>query len=180
MSGMRLDANASGSDAFTYTLSDGHGGSDTAVVTMTITPVNDTPVALNDTATVMDGPAVAIPVMANDVDADGNMLRISAVTQGSRGTVTITGGGTGLTYDPKPLAAGADTFTYTIHDGHGRTDTGTVSVTVTRDAVAPTITTTTESLPGQTIGTSTVRARVSWAGYDTRGGRSTTTTSRSA
>ena len=160
------DANVSGSDVFTYTLSDGHGGSDTGTVTMTITPVNDAPAATNDSATVMDGPAVAIAVMANDVDVDGNTLRISTVTQGSRGTVAITGGGTGLTYDPKPLSAGADAFSYTIHDGHGRMDTASVSITVARDAVAPTITTTSESLPGQTIGSSTVRARVVWAGSD--------------
>ncbi len=160
------DANAFGSDALTYTLSDGHGGTDTAAVTMTITPINDAPLANNDAATIMDGPAVAIPVLANDVDVDADSIRISTVTRGSRGKVAITGGGSGLTYDPNPLATGNDVFSYTIHDGHGRTDMATVSVTVSRDAVAPTITTTTESLPGQTIGTSTVRTRVTWAGSD--------------
>ena len=123
------DANAFGRDTFAYAVSDGHGATDTATVSITITPVNDAPVANNDSATVMDGPAVTIPVMANDNDVDADSLRISTVTQGTRGTVAITGGGTGLTYDPSPLAAGSDTFTYTIHDGHGRTDVATVNVT---------------------------------------------------
>jgi VCBS repeat-containing protein len=160
------DANTWGIDTFNYTVSDGHGGTDTATVTINVTPVNDAPVAVNDVASVMDGPAVAIPVLANDKDVDGDPLRISGATGGTRGTVAITGGGTGLTYDPNPLASGSDTFTYTIHDGHGRTDTATVTVSLSRDAVPPTITATTESLPGQTIGATTFRAKVSWAAAD--------------
>ena len=159
-------ANATGAETLTYTIFDGHGAITTATVTISITPVNDSPVALDDAAALTDGPAVAIPVLSNDTDVDGDTLRISAVTSGARGTVTITGGGTGLTYDPHPLASGLDTFTYTIHDGHGRTDTATVAVAVSPDAVPPTITATTESLPGQTLGTSTVRTKVSWAATD--------------
>jgi hypothetical protein len=57
-------------------------------------------------------------------------------------------------------ASGPDTFTYTIQDGHGGSDTGTVTVTVARDPTPPTITATTERLPGQMIGDTTVRARL--------------------
>ena len=129
-------ANAYGTDTFTYTVSDGHAGIDTATVTITIAPIADSPVAADDSAFIPDGPALAIPVLVNDTDADGDTVLISAATQGTRGSVAITGGGTGLTYDPNPLASGPDTFTYTIQDGHGGTDTATVTVTVARDPIA--------------------------------------------
>jgi lipopolysaccharide export system protein LptA len=130
------NANANGSDSFTYTISDGHGGTDTATVAVTITPVNDPPNAVNDGSSVglgawIGGGATVLPVLANDTSApDGpEVLVITAVTQGSLGTIGITGGGTGLTYTPGS-ATGTDTFTYTIEDGHGGTDTATAQVTV--------------------------------------------------
>ena len=71
--------------------------------------------------------------MANDTDTDGGPKSVASVTQPANGTVVITGGGTGLTYQPDPnycnsQAGGApDTFTYTLNGG----DSATVSVTVT-------------------------------------------------
>ena len=69
-------------------------------------------------------------VLAGDTDVDGDTLTITAVTQGSKGAVVITGGGTGLTYRPFSNLSGMDTFTYTISDGHGETDTATVTMTI--------------------------------------------------
>ena len=54
-------ANAHGTDTFTYAVSDGHGGTDTATVTVVITSVNDSPVAIDDAVTVADGPAAYHP-----------------------------------------------------------------------------------------------------------------------
>mgnify|MGYP003311649521 CR=1 FL=1 len=48
------NADFNGSDTFTYIISDGNGGSDTAMVTVTVNPVNDAPVAEDDTATTDD------------------------------------------------------------------------------------------------------------------------------
>jgi len=117
-------------DTFTYTL---NGGS-TASVSMTVTCVDDAPVAVDDTATVLeDDPATAVDVLANDTDVDGGPRTIASVTQPAHGTVVITGGGTGLTYRPAadycndPGAEPDDTFTYTLDGG----STGTVSITVT-------------------------------------------------
>jgi VCBS repeat-containing protein len=64
------NANFHGTDRFTYTLSDGAGGSDTATVTVTVTPVNDAPDAVNDSASTAEDTPVTIPVLANDSDID--------------------------------------------------------------------------------------------------------------
>ncbi|HWJ81682.1 MAG TPA: Ig-like domain-containing protein [Nocardioides sp.] len=119
-------------DTFTYTLTP--GGS-SATVTMTVNCVDDAPVAVNDTKTVTeDDPATAVNVLANDTDVDGGPISITSVTQPANGTVVITGGGTGLTYQPNPNYCNdppgttPDTFTYTLTPGGS---TATVSVTVT-------------------------------------------------
>ncbi|MGH9459365.1 MAG: beta strand repeat-containing protein [Thermoanaerobaculia bacterium] len=132
-----------GADGFTYTISDGNGGSDTATVTVTVTNVNDDPAAVDDAATVAeDSGATAIDVLANDTAAPdtGETLTITAVTQGANGTVVITGGGIGLTYQPDADFFGADTFTYTIGDGNGGTATATVTMTVPNTNDAPAFT----------------------------------------
>ena len=72
--------NFNGADTFTYTLSDGRGGTATATVTVTVNPVNDVPVAVNDIVDVTSGSTIAIPVLANDTDIDGDTLTVSAVT----------------------------------------------------------------------------------------------------
>ncbi len=115
-------------DNFTYTL---NGGS-TATVAVTVTCVDDNPVAVNDSATVAeDSGATAINVLANDTDLDGGPKTIQSVTQPTNGTVVITGGGTGLTYQPNPNycngGSPTDNFTYTLNGG----STATVAVTVT-------------------------------------------------
>jgi VCBS repeat-containing protein len=60
------DADFNGSDSFTYTVNDGAGTSTVATVTLTVTAVNDAPVALADTATVLAGESVLIAVLASD------------------------------------------------------------------------------------------------------------------
>ncbi len=123
-------------DTFTYTL---NGGS-IATVAMTVTCVDDSPVAVNDAATVAeDDPATAVDVLANDTDVDGGPQSITAVTQPANGTVAITGGGTGLTYKPDADYCNTptppfDTFTYTLAPGGS---TATVSITVTCGDDAP-------------------------------------------
>lgn len=135
------DPDANGSDSFGYTLSDGNGGTDTATVAVTITPVNDDPTAAGDAKTLLeDAAATAIDVRANDSIAPdtGETLSISSTTTASKGTVAITGGGTGLTYTPNLNQNGAESFTYTVIDGNGGTDSATVDVTITAVNDAPT------------------------------------------
>ncbi|HEY7131193.1 MAG TPA: Ig-like domain-containing protein [Candidatus Limnocylindrales bacterium] len=138
--------NANGADSITYTVSDGHGRTASASVALSITSVNDPPTAGDDGVptpfTVYGGAGPrALAVLANDTtlpDASEN-LRIVSVTNGSRGTVAITGGGTGLTYAPNAAASGLDSFTYTISDGHGATDVATVHVRVIDDHTPPAV-----------------------------------------
>ncbi len=133
------NTNFSGTDTFTYTISDGNGGTDTATVNITVSGVNDPPTANDDTATTNEDTPVAIDVRANDTDADvGQTLSVIGVTQGGFGSVTITGGGTGVTYTPALNQSGTDTFSYTISDGNGGTDTAVVTVTVNAVNDAPT------------------------------------------
>ncbi len=120
-----------GSDTFTYTISDGNGGSDFATVMVTINAVPDDPVANDDTATTNEDTPVNIDVLANDFypdDGDNSNLSVSTITQGSSGTVT--NNGTDVTYTPNTGFIGQDSFTYTVTDETARTASGMVTVTV--------------------------------------------------
>jgi VCBS repeat-containing protein len=116
-------------DTFGYTL---NGGS-SATVSVKVECVDDPPTAVNDSATVEeDSGATAIPVLANDTDIDGGPKSIESVTQPANGSVVITGGGSGLTYEPdpnycnEPPGTTPDTFEYTLNGG----SKGTVAVKV--------------------------------------------------
>jgi large repetitive protein len=164
--------NAFGIDTFTYTITDGTLTS-TATVTVDIGGTNDPPIAGNDNLSVAEGAgATVLDVLANDSDPDGNTLQIITRTSGAHGVVTITGPGTGLTYNPTGNYHGTDTFTYTLSDGNGGTDTATVRVTVIQDATAPTVTTPYQQFILQTAGSSTTKIRVTWSGADSGSGLS--------
>ena len=83
-----------GIDTFTYTISDGRGGTDSATVTVTINPIADSPVAADDAdSTTVDTP-VTIDVLANDSDPDGDVVSIVSVGPASNGTAIDNGDGT--------------------------------------------------------------------------------------
>jgi ELWxxDGT repeat protein len=90
------------------------------------------PVAVGDAAAVVeDAGATAVPVLANDTDADGGPKSVASVTQPANGEVAITGGGSGVTYRPDPDycndGVATDDFTYALSPGG---DTATVAVRV--------------------------------------------------
>ena len=125
-----------GTATVSYTAADLDGASDTATVTITVTPVNDAPVAGDDAENVgEDSSGATLDVLADDTDVDSNPLTVTAVdTTGTTGVVT--NNGTDVTYDPNGafefLPAGetaTDSFTYTVSDGT-LTDVATVTVTV--------------------------------------------------
>lgn len=123
-----------GADAFTYTVSDGKGGTDIGTVNITVNHVNHAPVANNDSvATVQDTPVTTANVLSNDTDSDGDTLSVSAFTQAAHGAVVNNNNGT-FKYTPVTGWYGTDAFTYTVSDGHGGTAVGTVNVTVAQAA----------------------------------------------
>ena len=104
-----------------------NGGSQ-AVVSINVTCIDDPPLAVNDSDTVIeDAPATAIDVLANDGDMDGGPKTVIGRTNGAHGAVAILGAGAGLTYAPAADYCGPDSFTYTLNGG----STATVSITVT-------------------------------------------------
>lgn len=118
----------SGTDLFTYTVSDSRGGTDTATVSVTV-EANLPPTAADDSATTTEGQPVVVNVLGNDSDPNGDTLTINSFTQPGDGTVEQAGAGA-LRYTPDGGFTGGDSFNYTISDGHGGTDSATVNVTV--------------------------------------------------
>jgi len=124
------DPNFNGSDSFTYTISDGNGSTDTAIVAITITAVNDAPVAMDDSATSLEDISIIIDVLANDIDVDGSSLSIASVTDPPNGTAVVNPNST-VTYTPESNFNGTDSFTYIITDGLINSNIATVNITVT-------------------------------------------------
>jgi len=129
------DPGYSGTDIFTYTISDGKGGTSTARVTVLIAPVNDLPSAQDDSANTDEETLVVIPILSNDSDPDGDFLLIESFTQPQNGSVLNSR--TTLSYIPNPGFQGIDTFTYAVSDGNGGSDHATVTVSVAEVNDAP-------------------------------------------
>jgi Ca2+-binding RTX toxin-like protein len=132
-------SNYNGPASFTYTISDGHGGTSTATVNVTVAAVNDSPVgASNSVSATEDTPLVmtAASLLANDSDVDGDSLTITGVGNATNGTVALNGGN--VVFTPAANYNGLASFTYTVSDGHGGTSTATVNVTVAAVNDAPT------------------------------------------
>ena len=118
-----------GADGFTYKANDGTSDSNVATVNLTVMPVNDIPDAANDAAATNEDAPVNINILANDTDADGDSLTVSAVSQGAHGLVVVNGNGS-VSYAPAANFFGSDSFTYTVSDGQGGTDNASVNVTI--------------------------------------------------
>lgn len=129
--------NFRGVDRVAFTVSDGHGGTATATILVTVT--NQAPHAVEAVATVAanSGPtAIAVLVGASDPEADS--LQVVAVTTPAHGTATVSSDGTQILYRPAAGYSGSDAFSYTISDGQGGTAQANVTITV-KPAPAPTM-----------------------------------------
>ncbi|HEX8296047.1 MAG TPA: Ig-like domain-containing protein [Chthoniobacteraceae bacterium] len=122
--------NFTGAATISYAISDGFDGTASSIATITVTSVNDEPIATNDTATTPENRPVEVDVLANDSDPEGNPLTVTTATvvDGS-GTVVITSSGT-IEFTPAPGFTGVATVIYTISDGQGGTAAATVSIQV--------------------------------------------------
>ncbi|EIZ1550838.1 tandem-95 repeat protein [Vibrio parahaemolyticus] len=128
--------NFNGEATITYIVTDGDL-TDEANVTVTVTPVNDSPVAVDDTVSTQEDTVVTIDVLPNDSDVDGDKLSIqSASVPEAQGKVEIVEGK--LVFTPAENFNGDAEITYTVTDGQ-LTDEAKVTVTVNPVNDAPTI-----------------------------------------
>ena len=124
-------AGFAGTGSFTYTISDGHGGTASGSATVVVlAPPNQPPAANPDSATTAAGVPVTISVLANDSDPNGDPLIVAAVSNAVGGSAAINAANT-VTFTPAAGFSGAGSFTYTISDGKGGTASTSVTVTVT-------------------------------------------------
>lgn len=131
-------AGFSGTDTFTYTITDGTS-SDTATVTIDVRqppPPNNLPIAANDTFTITQGTTVPIDVLANDRDPDGDSLTLVSFTNPNSGG-TLTRNGNTLTYTPPANFIGNDGFQYIVQDSQGGRSTGGVFIAVLQAGTPP-------------------------------------------
>ncbi|MFZ2307257.1 MAG: Calx-beta domain-containing protein, partial [Rhodoferax sp.] len=120
----------------TYTMTDG-SNNDTSTLSISVTPVNDAPVAVHDTASTMTGSPVTLPsttLLINDSDVDGDPLTLFSVQDANHGSVAMVG--SDVVFTPTAGYTGAASFSYTISDGQGGTSTATVDVNVNAAPVA--------------------------------------------
>jgi Bacterial Ig domain len=122
----------SGSDSFTYTISDGRGG--TATATVTVSSSNSNPIAAQDNVTTSRGIAVTFDPRLNDSDPNGDPISITSITAPANGAATLNGNQT-VTYTPITGFVGGDGLTYALSDGRGGTATGRISIEVTPNAL---------------------------------------------
>ncbi len=140
--GFTYTPNASfvGQEVFTYQVSDGQAVSNVASVRINVqTVLGSAPVAVDDTYTVTSGQTLQVAassgVLANDTDADQDVLSAAVLTDPSNGVVTVLTTGQ-FVYTPTTGFSGVDSFGYQVSDGQ-LTDMGTVTITVDPTNVAP-------------------------------------------
>src|SRR5207237_1213794 len=120
-------------DSCTFKANDGTLNSTVATVTLTVTPVNDAPVATAQSVTTNQDTAKAMTLTATDVD--GDTLTYAVVTAPTHGT--LSGVAPNLTYTPAAGYNGPDSFTFKANDGTVDSAAATVSLTVVHVNHAP-------------------------------------------
>uniref|UniRef100_UPI00404AAE43 Ig-like domain-containing protein n=1 Tax=Fulvivirga sp. TaxID=1931237 RepID=UPI00404AAE43 len=128
-------ANYNGTSTINYTVNDNLGAkSNVAKVTIVVTPVNDPPVAVDDSGTVLAGGTLNSSVSGNDTDVDNTLAQltftlVSGGTAAMNGTLTFNANGT-YSFVPNTNFSGTVTFTYKVCDPGSLCDEATVTITV--------------------------------------------------
>ena len=123
------NADYAGVDSFTYTVSDGRGGTASANVSVNVTPQADAPRPRDDSAVTVINESVVVEVLGNDLEVDGQALTVSSVTRPASGTAAIQSGGR-IQYVPNAGYQGTDSFEYTVTDTTGLSASARVTVAV--------------------------------------------------
>lgn len=131
------EANFNGNDLLSYTIQDPDGGTSDANVSITVNPVNDIPVAVDDNIILDEDSNATFNVLGNDSDEDNDTLQVTAVTQPNNGNISYDANGS-MTYIPNANFNGSDSVIYTVSDGTAETN-ATVNFTVLPQNDAPVI-----------------------------------------
>jgi hypothetical protein len=128
------NTNYNGLDSFTFITTDGIGFSNEATISITVTAVNDAPVANDVSGSTNENRSIQLSITLDATDVDGDDLTYSIVSGVSNGTTSISG--STLTYTPDTNWNGTDTFTYKANDGllDSNTASGTITVSEVNDA----------------------------------------------
>src|SRR5439155_325434 len=108
-------------------------------VSITVTAVNDAPVAVADSYSTNEGTALTVAaagVLANDTDVDGDALTAVLVAWTSHGALILNANGS-FSYTPNAKYIGSDSFTYKANDGTADSNVVTVAITITAVNDAP-------------------------------------------
>ena len=127
---------ASGTDTFTYVVEDRFGAQSTGTVRVGVaqsSPLNVAPVATDDLVVAKPGRTVAVDVLSNDLDTDGDTLSLEGDPVSSDPSLGVSTRAGRLVLN-LPDKEGNHSVAYTVSDGRGGTDTGTVTVQVSKDA----------------------------------------------
>jgi VCBS repeat-containing protein len=149
------NANFHGNDSFTFRANDGTSDSKLATLTITVTPVNDAPTAIDAAAGTDEDTTLAGTLLGADVD--GDTLSFALIGTAQNGTVTVNPNGS-YSYTPNANFHGTDSFTFRANDGTENSNTATVAITVNPVNDAPTLSPATFTLPenspnGTSVGT---------------------------
>ena len=133
--------NFNGEDAFSYQIINELGRTDTAVVAITINPINDAPNALNNTYNISNDGTLTVSapgLLGNDSDVDLDELRVDVapVNEPLRGQLTLFADGS-FEYQGEPNMQGEDSFQYKVIDNQGGEATATVFIVSTNTNSAP-------------------------------------------
>jgi gliding motility-associated-like protein len=133
------NANFYGEDQFRYQVCDSTSLCGNALVEISVTPVNDAPVATNDYDKTVGQPSITTNVAGNDTDIDDNLdlNSIIVVKSPQFGEVQILTGTGNILYTPQVNYYGPDRYDYRICDTHGACDTATVFLEITTGNVPP-------------------------------------------
>lgn len=126
-------ANYHGADSVTFRISDGQSNSNVATVSIAVQPVNDAPVATDESFSIQGGSTltVGVPgVLSNDSDIDSTALTVGLVAGAAHGSLVLNTNGS-FSYTPSPGYTGSDSFTYVARDGQADSNVATTNLTVT-------------------------------------------------
>lgn len=123
------NSNYNGEDSFTFKVNDGQADSNAGTVTITVSPVNDAPVAINSAETTIKNSAKQIMLQSSDIDGDA--LTFAIISSPSSGTLSTISGDI-ATYTPNTDYVGSDSFDFKVNDGTLDSNTATVTI-VTQD-----------------------------------------------